>query len=77
MKCHLCGGKMKRGRTTYTFNKRGYHLVLDDIPAWICAQCGEPYFEGEEIDAIQDVLKGLEVQISKMREATATAQFGS
>ena len=62
---------MKRGRTTYTFNKRGYHLVLDDIPAWICAQCGEPYFEDEEIDAIQGVLRGLDIEISKLRSATA------
>jgi YgiT-type zinc finger domain-containing protein len=67
---------MERGRTTYTFNKSGYHLVLDDIPAWICTQCGEPYFEGQEVDAIQDVLKGLEVHVSKMRGATA-AQLGS
>jgi YgiT-type zinc finger domain-containing protein len=67
---------MKRSRTTYTFNKKGHHLVLDDIPAWICTQCGEPYFEGKKIDAIQDVLRGLEVQVSKMRKVMAT-QLGS
>ena len=63
---------MEQGRTTYTLNKRGYHLVLDDIPAWICTQCDEPYFEGEEVDAIQDLLKSLEAQVSKMRKAAAT-----
>lgn len=67
---------MKRGTTTYTFNKRGYHLVLDDIPAWICAQCGEPYFEGEEVDAIQSVLNGLDLKVSKIRN-TAAAQPSS
>lgn len=63
---------MGRGRTTYTFNKKGYHLVLDELPAWICTQCDEPYFEDKEIDAIQNLLKGLETRISKMREVVAT-----
>ena len=71
MKCHFCEGEMERGRTAYTFNKKGYHLVLDDVQAWICTQCGEPYFEGEEVDAIQAVLGSLEVQISKMRATVA------
>lgn len=65
---------MKRDEATYTLNREGCHLVLDDIPAWVCRQCGEPYFEGEEVDAIQDVVKDLEVRISKMREAAARAE---
>jgi len=71
MECYFCKGKMKRGRTTYTVNKKGYHLLIDDVPAWICTKCGEAYFEGEGIDAVQDVIKSLDVQISKMRGAVA------
>ncbi len=36
---------MKNGKTTYTVNKKGYHLLIDDVPAWICEQCGEPYLK--------------------------------
>ena len=71
MECYFCKGKMKRGRTTYTVNKKGYHLLIDDAPALICTRCEEAYFEGEGIDAIQDVIKSLDAQISKMRGAVA------
>ena len=53
MECYYCKGTMVRTKTAYTINKNGYHLVIDDVPAWICQQCGEPYFEGEQVDFIQ------------------------
>ncbi len=73
MKCHYCGGEMKKGETTYTINKKGYHLLVDQIPAWICSQCGEVYFEGEEVDAIQEIVKNIDIGVTKMREEKATA----
>lgn len=73
MKCHYCGGEMKKGKTTYTINKKGYHLLLDRIPAWICSQCGEVYFEGEEVDAIQKVVENVDSGVEKLRGEKATA----
>jgi len=26
MQCYFCAGKMKKGKTTYTLNRMGYHL---------------------------------------------------
>jgi YgiT-type zinc finger domain-containing protein len=46
----------QKGKTTYTINKKGYHLLIDEVPAWICEQCGEPYFEGDIVDAIQKLV---------------------
>jgi len=34
--------------------------VLDAVPAWICKQCGEAYFEEKEVDAIQELVRSLE-----------------
>jgi len=56
---------MVRGKTNYAFSKHGYHLLVDEVPAWICQQCGEVYFEGEEVDAIQDLIKTLDSKIVK------------
>ncbi|HEX7628538.1 MAG TPA: type II toxin-antitoxin system MqsA family antitoxin [Candidatus Methanoperedens sp.] len=72
MQCHFCGGKMEKGKTTYTLNRSGYHLLIDDVPAWICSQCKEVYFEENAVDNIQYILKGLDAQVNKVREA-ATA----
>jgi|GEM_PF-1115369 len=69
MKCHFCSGEMKKGNTTYTLNRSGYHLLIDDFPAWICSQCNEVYFEENAVDNIQHIIKSLDPQINRVREA--------
>lgn len=69
MQCHFCGGDMKKGKNTYTLNGTGYHLLIDDVPAWICSQCHEVYFEENAVDMIQHMIKNLDVHVNKVREA--------
>jgi len=59
---------MKKGKTTYTINKKGYHLLIDEVTAWICEQCGEPYFEGNVVDAIQKIVGELDMRVENVRE---------
>ena len=33
---------------------------FDSVPAWICGQCGEPYFEEREVDVIQEAIRVLD-----------------
>jgi YgiT-type zinc finger domain-containing protein len=51
---------MKRSTTPFHVDRKGCHLVLDAVPAWICKQCGEAYFEEKEVDAIQELVRSLE-----------------
>ncbi len=60
MKCLHCQGEMKKGETPFHIDRKGCHLTLDRVPAWICSQCGEPYFEAAEVDAIQDLIQSVE-----------------
>ena len=60
MKCIHCQGEMKRGTTPVHIDRNGCHLLLDAVPAWVCSQCGEPYFEEAEVDAIQDLVTSVE-----------------
>jgi YgiT-type zinc finger domain-containing protein len=53
MKCLYCQGKMERGNAPFHIDRKGYHLILDSIPAWAWTQCGEAYFEEAEVEAIQ------------------------
>lgn len=34
--------------------------MLEAVPAWVCEQCGEAYFEEKEVDAIQELVKSVE-----------------
>jgi YgiT-type zinc finger domain-containing protein len=69
MECHFCGGEMNKGKTTYTLNRSGYHLLIDDVPAWISGQCNEVYFKENTVDIIQEIIKKLDTQVNKIRQA--------
>lgn len=62
MKYMHCQGKMKRGTAPFHIDRKGYHLVLDEVPAWVCGQCGEVYFGEAEVDSIQSVSPFLSCQ---------------
>lgn len=60
MKCIHCQGEMKRSVTPVHVDRMGYHLMLNAVPAWVCGQCGEAYFEEKAVDAIQDLVSAVE-----------------
>ena len=36
--------------------RKGYHIVWEAVPAWVCTQCSEPFFEASEVESIQRAL---------------------
>ncbi len=66
MKCMHCSGEMKRGKVPFHVDRRGIHLTVDEVPAWICQQCGEPYFEETEVESIQTMIRALERETEKL-----------
>ena len=60
MKCVHCRGKMKKGTAPFHIDRKGCHLMLESVPAWVCEQCGEAYFEEKEVNAIQDLIQSIE-----------------
>lgn len=69
MECTHCRGKMVRQKVPFQVDREGYHLTFESVPAWVCTQCGEPYFEAAEVDAIQDALKLLDERAEKIAVA--------
>ena len=66
MTCIHCRGEMQRSKAPFHVDRNGYHLVLDTVPAWVCDQCGEAYFEEREVNAIQAAIKGLDNRLNRM-----------
>ena len=60
MECLFCKGHMKRSAAPFSVERDGYHVYWHAIPAWVCTQCGEAYFEAHEVDVIQRALKALD-----------------
>ncbi len=69
MTCIHCKGRMERKSAPFQIDRKGYHLTLDEIPAWVCTQCGEVYFEESEVEAIQEVIQSLDQKTKKLQEA--------
>ena len=70
MQCMYCKGTMQRSTAPFSVDRKGYHISWDAIPAWVCTQCGEPYFEAREVEMVQKALGALE------REAPELQQIG-
>ena len=66
MRCIHCKGKMERRTAPFQIDRKGYHLILDAVPAWVCSQCGEAYFEEREVEEIQDAIRALDQRVEKM-----------
>ena len=66
MKCLYCQGTMARGMAQFHIDRKGYHFLLDAIPAWVCTQCGEAYFEEATVEAIQQVLQAIDTRMEKL-----------
>ena len=66
MKCIHCQGEMKRGHTPFHADRRGCQLTIDEVPAWVCGQCGEAYFEEKEVDAIQKLMGAVEQELKTL-----------
>ncbi len=60
MKCIHCQGIMEKGTAPLHIDKKGYHLTLDNVTAWVCSQCGEVYFEEAEVAAVQELITVIE-----------------
>ena len=60
MKCIHCQGNMKKGTAPLHIDRKNCHLTLDNVPAWICSQCGEAYFEENEVSAVQDLIMAID-----------------
>lgn len=63
MKCIHCQGEMTKGTAPFHVDRKGCHVFLENIPAWVCEQCGEAYFDENEVDAIQDLIRLVEQKI--------------
>lgn len=66
MKCIHCKGPMEKARAPFTMDRKGYHVHWEAIPAWVCTQCGEPFFEAREVDLVQRALMALDRETSAL-----------
>lgn len=58
MKCELCGALMTEQEVTYTLQMDDKFIVVENVPAKVCPQCGEKLFSPETVDRLQKTAWG-------------------
>lgn len=66
MQCLYCKGELVRKKVSYTATRKGYHVIIDDVPAWVCEQCGEPLFEEQAVEAVQGILREMDLRVTNL-----------
>ena len=62
MNCPHCQGQLRPDKTSYTINRNGYHLIIDDVPALVCEQCQEPLFTEDAVHLVQQMVRSLDAR---------------
>jgi len=57
---------MVRSTAPFLIDRNGYHLTLDAVPAWVCSQCGEAYFEQKQVEEIQEMIESVDLGARKL-----------
>jgi YgiT-type zinc finger domain-containing protein len=65
-KCDVCGGTNFRDELiTEVFEINGKRVLVKNIPARICIQCGEPIFSSETTEKVRRMVHGESQPIEK------------
>ena len=55
--CQLCGGEISEGTTTFTVDYGSGGLVVRNVPAFVCSQCGESWIEDPIASRLEEIVK--------------------
>ena len=55
-RCPLCGGSKKAGRTTFTVDLGFGVVVVRDVPASVCSQCGADWIEDSIASKLEEIV---------------------
>lgn len=67
MKCFMCNGELENKKVNYVVDLDNIIIIIKGVPATVCKECKEQYFDdetAENIEKIVDELKKLPVEVT-------------
>jgi YgiT-type zinc finger domain-containing protein len=55
--CEFCGGKVEHRRMRVRFLFKGDTIYVDSVPTWVCARCGEQYFDAPVYKRLEEIAR--------------------
>jgi YgiT-type zinc finger domain-containing protein len=71
--CPACSGNLEVGQTTFTVDFGSGVVVIRNVPATICSQCGMEWIDDEISDKIETIVKEAKDKHSVVEVMSLTA----
>jgi len=55
--CPECAGRMEEQLITHEYNQGEVMYLVQNVPAWVCVQCGDIFLEAAVIAALENVVQ--------------------
>jgi YgiT-type zinc finger domain len=55
-RCPFCGGEKQPGKTTFTVDLKFGVVVVREVPALVCDQCGEAWIEDPVAERLEQLV---------------------
>lgn len=55
--CAFCEGKVEHRRIRARFHFKGQTIYVENVPAWVCVQCGEQYFDAPVYKRLEEIAR--------------------
>jgi YgiT-type zinc finger domain-containing protein len=73
--CPLCGGVKKAGTTLFSADTGSSVVVVRDVHAWVCNQCGEEWIPNDIANKLEKIVeeareKRLQVEVTVLGETS-------
>lgn len=72
-KCNACGGIMKDGTTTITVDFGSGVVVVRNVPATVCSQCGMDWINDEVAGKVENIVQEAKAKHSEVEVMSLSA----
>lgn len=66
--CPVCKAPMEQELQDYVVEVDGQEVTVEDVPIWVCEQCGFNEVEEEVIEAVEDMLSHMDTVLEDAEE---------
>ena len=73
-KCPLCGGSKKKGKTTFTVDLGFGVVVVREVPATVCSQCGADWVDDSVAAKLEEVVNDARQKHHTVEVTTLSSQ---
>ncbi len=56
--CEYCGGMIVEKRVTLHRKVKDSYLLIEDVPAGVCVQCGTRYYAANVLKTVEESIRG-------------------